>query len=302
MSAGRGSFLTPVHGTNRAAFGPLEWGLFVIAGAGFGSAFVFIAVALESLSPAIITFIRAAAAAVAILVFPQARRPIDRIDRWRIVLLSLVLVVIPLTLIPISLQWIDSALVGMLGGAMPIMATIISSLVLRAAPRRNQAVGVALGFVGVMLVSIPSMGQGSAAVAGIGLVLIATGCYAFALNLAAPLQRKYGSPTIMARCLLVAAFITAPTAWLARGDSVFDWGAILAILFVGAFCTGLASVALGSLIGRAGAARASIVAYLVPVVAVLLGVLVRNESINIVESAGIITILLGAWLTSRTDL
>lgn len=302
MSVGSGSFLTPVHGTNRAAFGPLEWGLFVTAGAGFGSAFVFIAVALESLSPAIITFIRAGAGAAAILIFPQARRPVDRSDRWRIILLSLVLVVLPLSLIPISLQWIDSALVGMLGGAMPIMATIISSLLLRAGPRRNQAVGVVLGFVGVMLVSIPSMGQGSAAVAGIGLVLVATGSYAFALNLAAPLQRKYGSPTIMARCLLVATFITAPSAWLARGDSVFDWGAILAILFVGAFSTGLASVALGSLIGRAGAARASIVAYLVPVVAVLLGVLVRNETVNVVEIAGIATILVGAWLTSRTDL
>jgi drug/metabolite transporter (DMT)-like permease len=302
MSDGRGPFLTPVHGTNREAFGPVEWGLFATAGLGFGSAFVFIALALDSLSPALITWIRAGAGALAILAFPQARRPIDRIDRWPIVLLSLVLVVLPLTLIPISLQWIDSALVGMLGGAMPIIATIISSVLLRTSPRRNQAVGVALGFVGVMLVSIPSMGQGSAAIAGIGLVLTATGSYALALNLAAPLQRKYGSATIMARCLLVSAFITAPFAWLGRADSVFDWEAVLAIVFVGAFSTGLASVALGSLIGRAGAARASIVAYLVPVVAVLLGVLVRDESINLVESAGIAAILLGAWLTSRTEL
>ena len=302
MSEGRGSFLTHVHGTNRDAFGPLEWGLFLTTGLGFGSAFVFIAMALDSLSPAVITFIRAGAGALVILVFPQARSPIARADRWRIVLLSLVLVVLPLTLIPISLQWIDSALVGMLGGAMPIMATLISSLLLRAAPRPNQAVGVALGFVGVILVSLPSMGEGSAAITGIGLVLIGTGCYAFALNLAAPLQRKYGSPTIMARCLLVGALITAPYAWLARGDSVFDWGAVLAILFVGAFSTGLASVALGSLIGRAGAARASTVAYLVPVIAVALGVLVRNESVNLIEGAGIATILVGAWLTSRTEL
>jgi drug/metabolite transporter (DMT)-like permease len=302
MSVGRGPFLTPVHGTNREAFGPVEWGLFVTAGLGFGSAFVFIALALSSLSPAVITWIRAGAGAIAILAFPRARRSIDRTDRWRIVLLSIVLVVLPLTLVPISLQWIDSALVGMLGGAMPIMATIIASLLRRTAPRRNQAGGVALGFVGVLLVSIPTMGQGSAAIAGVGLVLIATGSYAFALNLAAPLQRKYGSATIMARCLLISAFITAPLAWLGRADSVFDWEAILAIVFVGAFSTGLASVALGSLIGRAGAARASIVAYLVPVVAVLLGVLVRDESVNLVESAGIATILLGAWLTSRTDL
>jgi drug/metabolite transporter (DMT)-like permease len=302
MSAGRGPFLTPVHGTNREAFGPAEWGLFATAGLGFGSAFVLIALALDSLSPALITWIRAGAGALAILAFPQARRSIDRIDHWRIVLLSLVLVVLPLTLIPISLQWIDSALVGMLGGAMPIMATIISSLLLRTTPRRNQAVGVALGFVGVMLVSIPSMGQGSAAIAGIGLVLCATGSYALALNLAAPLQRKYGSPTIMGRCLLVSAFITAPFAWLGRADSALDWEAIFAIVFVGAFSTGLASVALGSLIGRAGAARASIVAYLVPVVAVFLGVLIRDESVNLVETAGIATILLGAWLTSRTEL
>jgi drug/metabolite transporter (DMT)-like permease len=302
MSDGRGPFLTPVHGTNREAFGPVDWGLFATAGLGFGSAFVFIALALDSLSPALITWIRAGSGALAILAFPQARRPIDRIDRWPVVLLSLVLVVLPLTLIPISLQWIDSALVGMLGGAMPIIATIISSVLLRTSPRRNQAVGVALGFVGVMLVSIPSMGQGSAAIAGIGLVLIATGSYALALNLAAPLQRKYGSATIMARCLLVSALITAPLAWLGRADSVFDWEAVLAIVFVGAFSTGLASVALGSLIGRAGAARASIVAYMVPVVAVLLGVLVRDESVNLVESAGIAAILLGAWLTSRTEL
>ena len=280
----------------------MEWGLFTAAGVGFGSAFVFIAIALDSLSPALITWLRAGFGGLIVLLFPQARRSIDRRDRLQIFVLSLALVVFPLTLIPIALQWIDSALVGMLGGAMPIMATLIASVMLRTAPRRNQAVGVVLGFAGVMFVSLPSIGQGPTAIAGIALVLIATAFYALAINLAAPLQRKYGSPTVMARCLLVGAIVTLPYAWLGRADSAFDWEAILAIVFVGAFSTGLANVALAGLIGRArggsrfdrrlsgpGGGRGPRCPR-------------PGETVRYVEIAGIATILAGAWLTSRTEL
>jgi drug/metabolite transporter (DMT)-like permease len=211
-------------------------------------------------------------------------------------------VVLPLSLIPVAQQWISSSLTGMLGGVMPIFAAVISSILLRSAPRRRQVVGIALGFVGTVMVGSSSLGDRSNAILGVALVVTATACYGLAVNLAAPLQQKYGSPTVMARCLIVGSIVTAPLAWLTRGDSVFEPSAFMAIVVCGVFSTGLANAAFGVLIGRAGSARASIVAYLVPVVAVVLGTVVANDPVSVVALIGVATILVGAWLASRAEI
>lgn len=302
MPDGRSSLFTTVLGTNRNAFGWKEWGLFATSGVGFGSAFVFIALALETMNPGSITTLRAATGAAAIYLFPQARQRIERGDGGKLFVLSMFLVAIPLTLVPIAQQWVSSAVVGMLGGAMPIMATVVSAFLLGAAPHRNQALGVGLGFVGVVLVCLDSFRLGDARAAwGVIAVLAATVCYAIALNIAAPLQRKYGSAPIMAPCLLIAAVLTAPYAWLTVGDSTFAIEGLAAITLVGVLGTGLANVALGTLVGRAGSARASIVAYLVPVVAIVLGVAVRGEVVTMIELIGVAVILVGAFMTSRAE-
>jgi drug/metabolite transporter (DMT)-like permease len=301
VTANRRTILTTTTGTNRGAFGPREWGLFMLAGAGFGSAFMFIAVALSSMRPGYITLFRAGSAALALLAIPKARRPIDREDWPRLLVLAMFLVVIPLTLVPIAQQWIDSAVTGMLGGAMPIMATVIASLMLRAWPTTYQASGVVLGFAGVVLVGLRSVGESTMASLGVTLVLVATGCYALALNIAAPLQRRYGSLPVMSRSMSIAAVLTAPYAVLTGSGSTFEVRAVAAILTVGVVGTALASVALGALIGRAGASRAASVAYLVPLVSLGLGVAVRGETVTVVEVAGIAVILIGALLTSRSE-
>ena len=290
------------RGTNLGAFGGPEWALFLTSGLGFGSAFVFIAFALQTTSPGLITLGRGLLGAAAIYLLPQARRRVDVEDRVPMLVLSLFLVAIPLSLIPIAQQWISSALTGMLGGAMPIFAALISSFLLKAAPRRNQVLGIGLGFVGTILVSSTSLGEEPAAALGVGLVILATASYALAVNLAAPMQQKYGSPAVMARCLLVGSLATLPLAWLTRGGTSFELSALLAIVVCGVFSTGVANAAFGGLIGRAGSTRASIVAYLVPVVAVVLGVVVRGEEVKPVALVGVAVILLGAWLTSRSEL
>ena len=65
--------------------------------------------------------------------------------------------------------------------------------------------------------------------------------------------------------------------------------------------TGIAYAAATTLIGRVGAVRASIVTYLIPIVAALLGVLILNEELSFWELFGVFILLLGAWLTTRTQ-
>ena len=65
--------------------------------------------------------------------------------------------------------------------------------------------------------------------------------------------------------------------------------------------TGLAFLAMSTLVGRVGASRGSVTIYFVPVVAIVMGVVVRDETIAIVSLLGTALVLLGAYLTSRAE-
>jgi drug/metabolite transporter (DMT)-like permease len=70
---------------------------------------------------------------------------------------------------------------------------------------------------------------------------------------------------------------------------------------LGVFGTGLAFIAMAVLVGRAGATRGAVAIYFIPVVALILGVTVRGESVEPVSLAGVALILVGAILTSRRE-
>ena len=83
------------------------------------------------------------------------------------------------------------------------------------------------------------------------------------------------------------------------GDSTFRWSSFIALLILGVLGTGLARTIFAILNGRIGAPRSALVGYFVPVIAVLLGVVVRGESVGWVELFGTALILVGATLISR---
>jgi drug/metabolite transporter (DMT)-like permease len=301
VTTGRRTILTTSLGTHHTAFGLVEWALLGVSAIGFGSAFVLIAEALTTMRPGVITFGRAGLGAVALWLLPGARRPVDREDWPRIMVLSMVWVVVPLALVPIAQQWIDSSVTGMLGGAMPIFATVIAAVMLRRRPRTVQLAGIVVGTGGVALISLPSIDQGVEASLGTLLVLAATGSYALALTIATPLQQRYGAIPIMARILTVGAALTAPYAILQAPGSRVTAGPAAALLVVGLFSTGLAYVTLSILGGRAGSSRSSTVAYLVPVIAAAMGWLVRGERVSAPAAIGMACAVGGAVLASRSD-
>jgi len=294
--------LTTSYGTNRDAFRPADWARFTSISLIWGSSFLFIAIGLESFHPGLITWLRVGFGAVLLGVLPHARATaIPREDLPRIMLLGIIWVAVPFTLFPIAQQWIDSAVTGMLNGATPIFTAIIASLMLRQLPGRLQIVGLGVGFVGILAIALPSAGTGNTAALGVSLVVLATLCYGLSTNLVAPLQQRYGTIPVMARALAVATVLVTPYGLIGLTRSEFAWDALGATMAIGFLGTGLAFIVMGALVGSVGATRASFITYLIPVVALLLGVVFRDEIVSPIAIAGSLLVIAGAILASRRE-
>jgi drug/metabolite transporter (DMT)-like permease len=123
--------------------------------------------------------------------------------------------------------------------------------------------------------------------------------YGFAFNIAAPLQRRNGSLPVIWRAQLVAVALVLPFAVVGATQSSFDWGSLLAVAALGSLGTALAFFWFTTLIGRVGSTRASVAIYLVPVVAILLGAALNDETIHAAAMLGTALVVAGAYVTSR---
>jgi drug/metabolite transporter (DMT)-like permease len=288
------------EGRSEAAFEPFDWMLVAVASAVWGASFLLIAEGLETLEPGVVAFGRLLFGFLALSLIPRARRTrIDPVDRPRLVMLGFVWLAVPMVLFPIAEQWVSSAVAGMLNGAVPLVAAVIASMLLRRAPGRSQIAGLIVGFLGVIAISLPSMQAGSRTALGASLVLLAIVSYGFAGNFIVPLQHRYGALPIIWRAQVAGLVFTAPYALVGVPDSSLAWRSVGAVVLLGALGTGLAFVAAGTLFGRVGATRGSVIGYLIPVVALVLGVVFRDEHVAALAVGGLALVLAGAWLTSR---
>ncbi len=289
------------RGSNDQAFGASEWALLAVPAFIWGASFYFIAVALESFPPQIVTLGRIAFGFAALSVMARVRVPIDVGDRSRFLLLGVLWMAFPFAMFSFSEQWIDSAVAGMLNAGTPIFAMLVGSLLLKSMPRWVQLAGVALGTIGIGLISWPSLGEGSVSALGVVMVIAANVSYGVALNLAVPLQQKYGGlPTIWRTQMVALAIWIVPGLW-AIPDVDFAWGPMVSLIALGVLGTGVAFVLAATLAGRVGGPRASILTYFMPIVSIALGVLFLDEVITGWELVGAATLLAGAVATSRRE-
>jgi len=297
----RPSLLRTAQGTRPERFGLVDWGLLASVAAIWGSSFLFIALSLEGLPPLTIPFARLALAALALGLFPAARVPLDAQDRGRVWFLGATWMALPFILFPLAQQWIDSSLAGMLNGAMPLFAAVIAAALLRRAPSNRVTAGLIVGFTGVVLISLPAVRGAGSSLLGVLLVLTATISYAFAVNAAAPLQQRYGSLPVLWRAQLVACLLTFPFAAVSVGDAEPTAASLAAIAALGVLGTGLAFVAFATLVGRVGPTRGSVAIYFVPIVAIVVGVVFRSESVVPLQVLGTLIAIIGAWAVSGAE-
>ena len=289
------------RGSVGGPFGLVEWAMLAGVALIWGSSYLLIDISLEAVTPPTIAWIRSTLGFVVLAAFPAARRPVDRADWWRILVLGMTWLTIPFLLFPIAQQHIDSALAGMLNALVPIHSAAMAAVLLRSLPRLRQILGIALGFIGAISIGLPAIRGSASGTWGVLLVLSATLLYGLSLNVAVTLQQRYGSLAVMARALGVAAVATAPTGLAGLTNSGWESGPIMAVTVLGIVHTGAAFSIMTALVGRVGPTRGTAPVYFLPVVAMMLGVVFRDEIVLPLQVAGTGVVLLGAWLTSGRE-
>ena len=159
--------------------------------------------------------------------------------------------------------------------------------------------GLFVGSLGVVLIALPTLGEGQSSALGVAQIISALMCYGLALNIAVPLQQRHGALPVLWRAQAVALVLTVPLGLVHLDEVEFDWGPFLAIVALGVLGTSFAYVLAATNAGRLGSTRASVTTYIIPVVSLALGALVRNETVAVLAVLGCAVALFGAWLAGR---
>ena len=280
----------------------MDWILLIVPGVIWGASFLFIAEGLEAMGPNGVTFTRILVGFLTLALVPGSRRAIRRDDWVGTALVGLLWMAFPLSMFPYAERHVSSALTGMLNGAVPLFIAIVAAGMARRWPSRGIAVGLAVGLGGAVLMGLPTLGQGRNTAVGVLLILAALVSYGFALNIARPVQQRNGALPVIWRAQAVALVLTAPLGLPELLQARWSPAPLLSLLALGALGTGLAYVLTVMAAGRIGATKASATAFLIPPVALLLGVLVRGEHVAALSVLGGVVCLVGAWLMRRAQL
>lgn len=300
MSGGR--LFSTTEGSRPEAFGTGEWLLLLGTATIWGSSYFWIELGLRGLHPGVVSMVRVALGLVAISLVRRSRVAIEPGDRGRMWLLGVGWFGLPMVTFPIAQGLgVASSVVGMLNGAMPLMTTFFASLLLRRMPRGRQILGVLIGFGGLAAISAPELAGADATAVGVAMILGTMACGSLLVNVLVPMQQRYGALPVLRHTLTVALLVTVPFGMVGLPRSSFDLVSLLAMLPLGLLSTGLAFVLWTTLVGRTGASRGSVVSYLVPVVAIVLGVAILNEVVSPLALAGMAAVLLGAWAVSGRE-
>ncbi len=205
-------------GSQPAAYGPVEWALTGTIALIWGSSFLWIAIGVDDLSPGVVAFGRVLLGAAALAAFPAARRSIERRDWPRVAVVAVAGNAAPAILFAVAETELDSAVAGMITSGTPVLSLVIAGIMLRSLPRPAQASGIAIGFGGIILMTLPSLRGAEAAPASVGFVLLAILGYAISGNLLVPLQQRYGGPAVTLWALIVSTVLLAPVGAVTLDD------------------------------------------------------------------------------------
>jgi drug/metabolite transporter (DMT)-like permease len=273
----------------------------------WGSSFLFIKVGVTELHPLFVALGRVLGGAIALVVVVLLTR--DQLPRdprfWgHNAVVAVVGVALPFTLFGFGEQRISSVLAGIWNSVTPLIALPMAVLVFRTEKMTSRRVlGLVLGFVGAATILGVWQGVGGSSLAGQLMCLTAAACYGVAI----PYTRRYITPrpesglAASAGQLLIATVLLAVVAPLAGGGypavAELSGPVVASVAALGVLGTGLAFVLHMRNIRLLGASTASMVTYLIPVFATVIGVLVLSEELAWFQPVGAAVVLLGVAIT-----
>ncbi|MDT0330443.1 DMT family transporter [Nocardiopsis lambiniae] len=276
----------------------------------WGMSFVFIKVAAESLAPTQVSLGRIVAGALPLLVVMLLRG-----GRWpasprlwaHMAVAALLLNTIPFTLFGYAGQLIPSAVMGIVNAATPLFGVAFSMVLLadERRPDRDRVLGLAVGFLGVLVVFgvWNSLGEVSVsdrdAMIGMAFVVAATACY----GIGTPYLRRFVAGSshsaleLSTLQLLLAAVPLAVLVPLTTDvPTGVTWQVVASVVVLGVLGTGVAYILQYSVVREAGATVATTVTYVVPVISIAAGITLMGESLSWNQPLGAVVIIVGAAL------
>jgi drug/metabolite transporter (DMT)-like permease len=261
---------------------------------------LLIKVAVVELEPTFLVFARLAMAALVLAPIAVASGALRRVSqKWRrLVLIGVVGIVAPFLLVAYGEQHITSSLAALLVASDPLFIVLLAfPFDPSERPTGVRMLGLILGFLGVGVLVGLDVGGDAQGVLGAVMLLLAALFYALSALLVKGLR---GVPMLgsVSATLTVASVVLAPVALINLPTRMPGQATLISLVTLGLACTALAYVLYFNLIAEAGASRASIITYVNPAVAVLLGALILSEPITPGTIAGFVLILIGCALAT----
>ena len=274
--------------------------LFALMSVIWGIPYLFIRVAVAEITPATLVLARTAIAAAILLPIALARvdlRPV--LARWRwVVAFAAVEIAIPWVALGSAEQHLSSSLTGLLIAGVPLVGTTLA-LATGGADRLSRAglLGLLIGLVGVAAI----VGGDYATSDPTALLQIAIVVVGYAVGPAILARRLGGLPTVgvMALSLALCAVVYVPIAAGQLPSALPSTNVIASIAILAVVCTAAAFLVFAALIDEIGPVRATVITYVNPAVAAVLGVLVLHENFSVAMGIGFALVILGSTLATR---
>jgi drug/metabolite transporter (DMT)-like permease len=275
---------------------------FAALGIIWGFPYFFIKLAVQELSPFVVAWGRVALGTLILLPIAWQRGALRTLSAHKAAVCAFAVAefIIPFSAISFGERWISSSVTGILIATVPLTIALISRFFGLHEPLGIvRLTGLGLGFVGVAALLGLGTVTGLKGWGGVACMLLATTGYAIGPLI---VQRHFGDMDSfgpVAASLAVSSIVLLPFAIYTFPTHMPSTLALSSIAVLGAICTALAMLLLFFLIGQAGASRASVITYINPAVATLLGVTLLHERLGVGGVTAFVLILLGSWLATR---
>jgi drug/metabolite transporter (DMT)-like permease len=278
------------------------WLAFAALGIIWGVPYFFIKLAVQELSPFVVAWGRVTLATLILLPIAWQRGALRAANECKAAICSFALVefVVPFSAISVGERWISSSVTGILIATVPMTIALISRFFGLQEPLGLwRLLGLIVGFIGVAALLGLGTISGPLGWAGAGCMLLAAFGYATGPLIIQRYLSHLDSIGPVAASLMVSSIALLPLAALTFPQHLPSAIALSSMAILGTVCTALAMLLMFYLISQAGAARASVITYINPAVATLLGVTLLHEHLGLGGIFALLLILLGSWLASR---
>jgi drug/metabolite transporter (DMT)-like permease len=274
------------------------WILFLAMSVIWGIPYLMIKIAVQSVSVPVLVFTRTAVGAAILIPLAFSPQTVTIIrNHWKALLgFAFLEIIVAWWLLSDAERHLPSSMTGLLIAATPIITAVVDRFTGGERLGYKRLLGLAIGISGVAVLADPHIAGGMWPIAEV--LLVAT-CYATAPLIAARYLTEVPTLPMTAICLGFAALVYAAPAAATWPDQMPSTRVLIALGGLAVICTALAFVLFFILIREAGAARAVVVTYINPVVALAAGVLVLHEPLTPWNCAALALIIAGCTLAVR---